>query len=46
MVVLFFIPDKYLLYYLPLLVISGFFGGFITGWIVTIALPKINQPVI
>lgn len=45
MVVLFFIPDKYLLYYLPLLIISGFFGGFITGWIVTIALPKINQPV-
>ncbi len=45
MVVLFFIPDKYLLYYLPLLIVSGFFGGFITGWIVTIALPKINQPV-
>lgn len=44
-VVLFFIPDKYLLYYLPLLIISGFFGGFITGWIVTLSLPKIKQPV-
>ncbi len=45
LIVLFFIPDKYLLYYVPLLIISGFFGGFITGWIVTIALPKINQTV-
>ncbi|MDD4028249.1 MAG: Gx transporter family protein [Caldisericia bacterium] len=44
-VVLFFIPDKYLLYYLPLLIISGFFGGLITGWIVTLSLPKIKQPV-
>jgi heptaprenyl diphosphate synthase len=44
-VVLVFIPNKYLLYYVPLLIISGFFGGLITGWIVTLSLPKIQQPV-
>jgi len=42
-VVLFFIPCNYLLYYLPLIVVSGFFGGYITGWIAEISLQKINS---
>ncbi len=42
-VVLFFIPCNYLLYYLPLIVVSGFFGGYITGWIAEVSLQKIDS---
>ncbi|MCK5847792.1 MAG: Gx transporter family protein [Caldisericia bacterium] len=40
-VVLFFVDIEYLLYYLPLLITSGFFGGYITGWIAKLTVKKL-----
>jgi heptaprenyl diphosphate synthase len=41
-VVLFFVDIEYLLYYLPLLITSGFFGGYITGWITELTVKKLH----